>query len=907
MTKIASFLGMRHDGRRFLIPEVVQSSMMDCGPAALKALLAGFNIQVHYDRLREACQTDVDGTSIDTLEDLAVQLGLDAVQVMLPADHLFLVSAEALPALVVVRQPNGFTHFIVLWRLHGGWAQILDPGTGRHWLRIEQLKQRLYLHQQNIAVEDWQEWLKSPAFCEPLQERLVLLCGDPAWSADIVEEARAAQGWQKLAALDAAVRMTQSLVQAKGVARGSKAGLLAQQLAWQPEKIPLLYWSARKAPEDSISVTIQGAVLIHVAGLLEPEEDLGEERELAPDQESGPSSAALRAALNEPPPPSPEQHIASALREDGLLIPLLMLAGVVLAGFSICMEIVMLRSLMEVCQQTRLINQQTETFAAVTLFLCCLLLLEWPLGLVALGLGRRFEVRLRQRFLEKLPKLEDRYFHSRLTSDMIQRAYELQQLQSIPLLGMNFLKMLVHALCITAGLIALYPEGAFLILLTSAANIAFALLSQPLMQEQDMRFRTHTASLSRFYLDSLQGLLPIRSHGAEKALRSEHERLLVDWARAGGEFFRTFEWLTLFGSLLSTGMAIWLVFDYMRSGGGTSNTLILLYWMLLLPNLGRSLAELAQQYPSLRNRLLRLLEPLNAPDASRHWYPADQEENQEEQGESGAGAAVRFEDVSVVLSGQTVLHNLQAELRAGEHLAVVGASGAGKSTLVGLLLGWHRPAEGGAVRVDGRLLQGDFLQQLRRELVWVDPEVQLWNRSFRDNLSYGNDSGDELPPELLSQADLLNVLARLPEGEETLLGENGGLLSGGEGQRVRLGRGMNRSNPRLVILDEPFRGLTRGQRRELLTKARRCWQTATLIFISHDVSDSLGFDRVWMMADGELIEDDHPETLAARPDSAYARLLEQERAVREQVWESADWVRLRIDNGRLRMNQHHDI
>nr|QKW93674.1 ABC transporter permease [Vitiosangium cumulatum] len=91
---------------RLLAPEVIQTSAMDCGPAALKCLLEGFGIPVSYDRLREACQTDVDGTSIDTLEEVAVQLGLEAEQVMLPPDHLLLPEAAALPALLVVRLPH---------------------------------------------------------------------------------------------------------------------------------------------------------------------------------------------------------------------------------------------------------------------------------------------------------------------------------------------------------------------------------------------------------------------------------------------------------------------------------------------------------------------------------------------------------------------------------------------------------------------------------------------------------------------------------------------------------------------------------------------------------------------------------------------------------------------------------
>lgn len=105
---------MKRGRQRLLIPEVVQTSSMDCGPASLKCLLEGFGVPVSYGRLREACQTDVDGTSIDTLEDIAGRLGLAAEQTMLPVNTLLLSETEALPALVVMRQPGGFTHFVVV-------------------------------------------------------------------------------------------------------------------------------------------------------------------------------------------------------------------------------------------------------------------------------------------------------------------------------------------------------------------------------------------------------------------------------------------------------------------------------------------------------------------------------------------------------------------------------------------------------------------------------------------------------------------------------------------------------------------------------------------------------------------------------------------------------------------------
>src|ERR1700723_1244037 len=118
---------MKLRGRRILVPEVVQTSAMDCGPASLKCLAEGFGIPVAYGRLREACQTDVDGTSIDTMEEVAVQLGLEAEQIMAPADFLLLPEANLLPAIAVVLRACKVTHFVVAWRGYGGLLQVMAP------------------------------------------------------------------------------------------------------------------------------------------------------------------------------------------------------------------------------------------------------------------------------------------------------------------------------------------------------------------------------------------------------------------------------------------------------------------------------------------------------------------------------------------------------------------------------------------------------------------------------------------------------------------------------------------------------------------------------------------------------------------------------------------------------------
>jgi ATP-binding cassette subfamily B protein len=152
---------------------------------------------------------------------------------------------------------------------------------------------------------------------------------------------------------------------------------------------------------------------------------------------------------------------------------------------------------------------------------------------------------------------------------------------------------------------------------------------------------------------------------------------------------------------------------------------------------------------------------------------------------------------------------------------------------------------------------------------------------------------------VLDRADLFDVLARMPSGLQTSLGEGGGFLSGGEGQRVRLGRAMLRPEARLVILDEPFRGLDRARRRALLAQARQLWPRATLICITHDVSQTQEFERVLVIEGGRIVEDGAPAVILANPDTRYRGLMQADNAVRQELWSGDKWRHLQMVEGRL--------
>ncbi|MEX2963039.1 ATP-binding cassette domain-containing protein [Microbulbifer sp. TYP-18] len=895
--------------RRWLAPEVVQTSNMDCGPAALKCLLQGFGINAHYGHLRDACHTDVDGTSINTLEQVAGALGLDAAQMVVPVDHVLLREPGYLPALAVTRLPNGNTHFVVAWRRWGPWVQVMDPASGRRWPRAQGFLRDLHHHTLKVSPADWRAWAGGTDFTHPLCQRIkhLGLTGEDADA--LCQQALAPGDWLPLAFLDAAVRMLAALRQAGAIARGRETrGLLlslSDRCRTAPEQamqlVPENFWCARphssphppsrEAAESGDLATnpalleFTGAVLLRVNGVKK-----------APK----PESETLARTLNTP-PPQPLRELWGLLRQDGLLAPTVLVLAMFGSVFGLMAEVLLFRGLIDIHGELTGGAQRLGAVALTLGFMLTLLLVQYPAAKVQLVLGRQLENRLRMRFQAALPRIPPHFFHSRPASDTGERGHRLAGLREIPVLGGSILFKALSLLATAAGIIWLAPFTVPLVLLMAALQLAIPLAFQPLLGDHQMRVQTHSGALARFYMDALLGVIPIRTHGAGESVRRAHEQLLAQWAGAG----RTSLGLQI-GSqaiqlMVNTALASALVLWVLAVKGAGPDLLLLIYWVLALPPLGEDIATLLRDYPRQRNTLLRALEPLQAADSEvekDNVGPSAAPDGEDAINAALEGpAALRFERVCVNASGRAILRDIDLAIGPGEHLAIVGESGAGKSSLAGLLLGWHRPASG-RLLLHGEPLEKTLLARFRRRCAWVDPAVQLWNQSLLDNLHYGNDPQTPLYP-LLQQAELLQLVADLPDGLQSQLGEGGALVSGGEGQRVRLGRALGRDAPACAILDEPFRGLDRQQRRQLLGRVRQLWRHSTLICISHDIAETQHFGRVLVVADGCIVEDGAPAALAADPESHYGQLLSAERELWADCWDSADWRHLRMEQGHL--------
>lgn len=880
---------MSEPRRRWRVPEVVQTSDMDCGPAVLQCLLAGHGVRASYERLRELCNTDVDGTSIDRLERAMVGLGLRAKQVLVPERHVFEADSRSLPALAVIRRADGFPHFLALWRRVGPWVMVMDPAVGRRWMSVRTLTARLLRHEMPLPALAWRPYAGTEEFTGCLRHRMHAL-GVGGLGKVLLEEAVADPGYRSLAALEAAVNTLDSLMRARAVSPGAAATRLLRSLyehgrktaPGDPGPLPRSAWSVRPiagASDQSTVLMVRGAVLVRVRGLA-----------AATERDAG-RAHALRQAIA-PRGAGYGRLLWRLVRAGGLASLAALAIGMVAAGLAVVVEALLLRGLLDAGLGLGRHEQRLAVVATVGSFLALLLLLEWPLRAVVLEIGRQLELRLRLWVRQCLPHLPDRYYSSRLVSDMAARSHQVADIRDLP----EALEVALRASCellVTAlGIVWLDPVAGPGVLLTVTLVVGLPLLVHPWLAGADLRVRTHAGALGRFYLDGFLGLLPIRAHGAETAMMTEHESKLVAWMSAGLRLHGLAVATDALRKLLVVSLSIWLVVDHVQRSPLGVPMLLVVYWTLKLPSLGEAIGSALNEAPRLQNTTRRLLEPLHVEVESTEDPPTASEPG------VARGVAVELRSVSLVRGGHETLEGVHLALEPGEHVAVVGPSGAGKSSLVGLLLGWYRPSAGNLL-VDGQPLEGATLAALRRRSAWVDPAVRLWNKSLLANLLYASDGRAPSFDDVLEDAGLWPVIGQLPEGMQTPLGEGGGLVSGGEGQRVRFARALAQTEVSLAILDEPFRGLDRERRLAMLAAARRRWRHATLLFVTHDLGAALDFDRVLVIENGRLVEQGPPRRLAEEPGSAFHRLLERFAGTQRELWGDESWRRLWLEHGRL--------
>ena len=204
-------------------------------------------------------------------------------------------------------------------------------------------------------------------------------------------------------------------------------------------------------------------------------------------------------------------------------------------------------------------------------------------------------------------------------------------------------------------------------------------------------------------------------------------------------------------------------------------------------------------------------------------------------------------------SERPILSNISFKVGANQKVAIVGSSGAGKSTLLKLLFRFYDTSKG-RILIDGQDIKTVNQSSLRRALGIVPQDTVLFNQSILENIRYGRiDASDEDVLDAIRMAHLEEFIARLPKGVDTLVGERGLKLSGGEKQRVAIARALLKQSP-IMIFDEATSSLDSASERLILEAIRDIAREHTMLVIAHRLSTVVDADHILVLDQGEIIE-----------------------------------------------------
>jgi len=517
------------------------------------------------------------------------------------------------------------------------------------------------------------------------------------------------------------------------------------------------------------------------------------------------------------------------------------------------------------------------------LFICILVLVVFLLknlflylgAWVMIGIRTNVVASLRNQLYQKVLELPLSYFSNERKGDLITRISNDVQLVESDIIK-SLLTLIREPLTIVVFLVTMFwisPSlTIFVLICLPISGFIISRIGRSLKRNSTASQQS-LGNLMSILEESLSGLSIIKAFNAGEHQSKKYEKENSQWQQFTQQLFFRKE----LASPLSETMGIALVVAVLWYGGSLVlnnksplGAEVFIAFILIFSQLIQPAKKLVSAFYNIQKGAAsfeRIESVLNEPVDEKITKPQNFQNVAFEQN-------IQFSNVNFGYEDKTVLHNINFQLNKGEALALVGQSGSGKSTIADLLMRFYI-VEHGAILIDGININTINKQQLRSLFGLVTQQPILFNDTVFNNIAFGLKNVSETV--VMQAAKIANAhtfIENLPNGYQTIIGEGGNKLSGGEKQRLTIARAVVK-NPPILILDEATSALDAESESLVQQALAKVMQNRTTLLIAHRLATVQRADKILVLQNGHIIEQGNHLNLIEQG-GAYAKLVEMQ-------------------------------